>query len=203
MAYHHVCKLLRVGFGCVDSSDVLTLSKDGHLIGNGHDFSKLMGDDDNCLAVSPHVSQDIKELICLLGSKDSCRLVENQDVCTSIENLYNLYSLLLGDRHIIDLHQWVDIEAILTAYLSDLFIGASNVHLLIFQTEDDVLGSRKYIYKMIVLMDHADAIGEGILRGTYGDFLTVGIDLSFVRLIYTAKHIHKGSLSTSVFAQKG
>ena len=56
---------------------------------------------------------------------------------------------------------------------------------------------------MVVLMDHADAIGEGILRGTYGDFLTVGIDLSFVRLIYTAEHIHKGSLSTSVFAQEG
>ena len=56
---------------------------------------------------------------------------------------------------------------------------------------------------MVVLMDHADAIGEGILRGAYGDFLTVGIDLSFVRLIYTAEHIHKGSLSTSVFAQKG
>ena len=63
----------------VDRVDVLTLTQDGHAVGDGHNLIELMGDDDDCTALLTHGAQNIKQALGLLRCQDGGGLVQNQD----------------------------------------------------------------------------------------------------------------------------
>ena len=52
-----------------------------------------------------------------------------------------------------------------------------------------------------MLMDHADAVPERILRGTDNHFLTVYEDGTVIRIVDAGDHVHKGGFSAAVLAQ--
>ena len=80
-----------------------------------------MGDDNDRFPVGTDIAQHRKELVRFLGSQNSGGLIQDQNVSTSLENLYDLYSLLLRNRHIINLLVGINIEAVSITDLTDLF----------------------------------------------------------------------------------
>ena len=161
-----------------------------------------MGDDDNALAVITHTAEHSEQFLGLLRGQNSGRLVQNQDVCATVQNLDNFHGLLFGDTHSVDLFLGVNLKAVLLADLCHLLFSLFQVILTLFlQTQHNVLRCAEYIHQFEVLVDHADLIGKGILGGSNHNLLAIDEDLSFIGEIDAGDHIHKGGLATAVFAQ--
>ena len=204
VAHHHIRQGLRIRLGGLDGADVLALAEDGHLVGQGHDLVELVGDDDDGLAVGLHVPQDGEELLRLLRGQHGGGLVQNEDIRPTVQDLDDLHRLLLGDGHIVDLLSGVDVEAVAVADLLDLGVGGLDVQAAaLVQTQHDVLGGGEHVHQLIVLMDHADAVLEGILGGADGYGLPLYQDLALVREIDAGQHIHQGGLTAAVLPQQG
>ena len=101
-AHHHVGELLWVGLGSGDVADVLALAQHRHAVGNLHNLVKLVGDDDDGLAVGLHIAHDLEETLGLLGRQNGGGLVENQNIGAAVEYLDNLHGLLFRDGHIVN-----------------------------------------------------------------------------------------------------
>ena len=110
--------------------------------------------------------------------------------------------MLLGNRHIIDLHVRVDIKAVLVADVLDLLACIVQVKLAL-QAEDDILGGGEQVDQLEVLVDHADTQIEGILGRCDGHRLVVDVDLPLVGEVDAGEHIHQRGLAAAVLAQQG
>ena len=203
-ADHHVGHLLLVRIPGHLASDISTLSKDSNTVRKLFHFVQLMGDDDNSLSVRAHVAQDGEEFFRLLRRQDSGGLIEDENIRSAVEGFDDLHSLLLGDRHLIDLAVWIDLEAIGVADRADALRSCRPVQTaLLLQPENDILRSRKDIHQFEMLVDHTDPVAEGIPGGTDRDFLPVDKDLPFIGVVDPGKHIHEGRLSAAVFSENG
>ena len=54
-----------------------------------------------------------------------------------------------------------------------------------------------------MLVDHADAVADGILRIANAGFDAVDADLAGIRVIEAIQHLHQGRFAGAVFAQQG
>ena len=182
MADHHVGQRLRVSLARVDRADVLALAQHRDLVRQRHDLVQLVGDDDDGLAVGAHITQHVEELFGLLRGEDGGGFVEDERVRAAVEDLDDLDRLLLGDGHIVDL----------LGQLARLV-----------ETEDDVLRHGEHVHELVVLVDHADVVVEGILRRADGGEHTVDIDFALVGEVDAGEHIHQSRLSAAVFTEQG
>ena len=179
------------------------MAQNGNAVGKILDLVHLVGDYYYCLACIAHIAQNGKELIRLLRSEDCRRLVEDQYIRAAIEDLYDLNSLLLRNAHLVYMLIGVHVKAVGVAYLTDLLCGCLEVELtLTLEAEDYILSGRKHVNELEVLMDHADAEIQSILRRADDDFLIVNENFALVWEINTREHVHQGGLSRAVFAQK-
>ena len=201
MADHHVGEGLLVGIRGHNIADILALSQDGHAVGNLQHLVELMGDDDKGLAIGFHVAHDGEQLVGFLGSQHSGGLVQNKDVSAAIQNLDDFHGLLLRNRHIVDLHVGIDVEAILLADVLDFFASIVQIQLT-FQTQNDILRGGKEVNQLKVLVDHTDAKVKGVLGRGNGHGLVVNVDLPLVGEVNTGEHIHQRSFSAAVFTQQ-
>ena len=55
---------------------------------------------------------------------------------------------------------------------------------------------------MKVLMDHADAVLNGILRIADGRFRAVDANLPFVRMVQAVEHLHQRRFARAILAQQ-
>ena len=202
VADHHIGHLLRVGGSGGHVADELPVAQHGHAVGQGFNLVHLVGDDDDRLVVVAHVAQHGEELVGLLRGQHGCRLVEDQDIRAAVEDLHDFDRLLLGDGHVVDLLVGVDLEAIGVADLPDLLGGLPEIKLA-RQAQHDVLRGGQHVDQLEVLVDHADAEVEGVLRGTDDDVLAVDADLALVRKIDAGEHVHQRRLAGAVFPQQG
>ena len=165
---------------------------------------ELVGDDDDGLAVSAHTAQNGKELVGLLGGEHGGGLIQDQDVRPPIEDLDNLYRLLLGDGHVVNLLGGVDVKAVAFTDGAHLLVGRLPVQLsALLQAQDDVLRGSEHVHQLIVLVDHADAVGVGVLGRADGHRLPAHIDLSLVGEVDTRQHVHQRCLAAAVLPQQG
>ena len=202
VADQHVGHLLSVGVLCHNTADVSTFSQNDDAVGELFHLIHLVGDDDDRLSGVAHVAKDIEEFLCLLRCQDGCGLIQDQDIRTAVEDLYDLNGLLLRDGHIVDLLVRVDLKAVLVAQLPDPLRDLFNIESALFmQSQRDVLGCRKNVDQLEVLVDHTDPVFKRILRGCDDDLLPVIVDLPGIRKINTGKHIHQRRLAAAVFSQ--
>ena len=54
-----------------------------------------------------------------------------------------------------------------------------------------------------MLVNHADAVAEGILGGADQSLLVIDEDLPLVREVNAGEHVHQGCLAAAVFPQQG
>ncbi len=163
---------------------------------------QLVGDDDEGFAVRLHVAHDGEEPVRLLRGEHRGRLVQNQDIRPAVEHLDDLDRLLLRDGHIVYLLVGVDVEAVFIADLPDPSAGFGKVEPAL-EAEDDVLRRGEDIDELEVLVDHADAVRERVLRGSDRHRLAMDIDLPFVGKVDAGEHIHQRGLAAAVFTQQG
>ena len=201
MADHHVGHFLRIRVLGAHIADELAVAQDGDTVGQLLDLVHLVGDDDDSLTVIAHVAQHGEELVRLLRSEDGGRLIEDQDIRAAVEHLDYLDRLLLGNGHVVYLLVGVDFEAVSVADL--LYLGGGVLQIeLSGQAEDDVLRGGQHVDKLEVLVDHADAEVESILRGAYDDGLAVDAYLALVREVDAGEHVHKRRLAAAVLAEE-
>ena len=202
-ADHHVGQGLRRGLARLDGADVLALAQHGDLVRNGQHLVQLVGDEDDGLAVGAHVAHDLEQAVCLLRGQNGGRLVEDQDLRSAEQNLDDLDGLLLRNGKIVDLCHRIEVETVFFADVVNLLRCGANVELALFvQTENDILRDRQDIDQLEMLMDHADAVGKGILGGADLDFHAVFQNVPLLRHIDTGQHVHQRGLAAPVFSEE-
>ena len=165
---------------------------------------QLVGDNDNGLAVVPHVAQHGEKLVRFLGGQDSSGLVQDQNVGAPVQHLDDLHRLLLGHGHIINLLIGVHLKAIGLADAANPLCHLFQVQPpRLVQAQDDVLRRGEHIHQLEVLMNHADAQVKGILGGADHHFLAVNADLPLVGEVDAGEHIHQGGFAAAVLTQQG
>ena len=73
---------------------------------------------------------------------------------------------------------------------------------LFIESENNILGCGKYIYKLKMLMYHTDFIVECVPRRADNGFFSVYENLTLVGIINTRDHIHKRGFTASVLAEQ-
>ena len=184
MPDHHVGHLLGVGCLCGSVSDKLSAAEDGYAVRQLLNLVKLMGDDDDCLAVCAHIAQNCEELVGFLRGENGGRLVKNKDVRSAVQRLDDLHSLLLRNGHIVYLLLRVDIKAVLVAYLLNACADLLEVKPAFSgQTENDVLRGCENIHQLEMLVDHANTKVKGILGTADGNLAAVYKNVTAVRIV--------------------
>ena len=164
---------------------------------------QLVRDDDDRLAVGLHVAHDGKELVRFLRGENGGRLIEDENVRAAVENFYDLNGLLFGDGHIINFLGRVDLKAVTIADLLHAEVDLLHAQLLpVVETQHNVFRCGEDVDQLEVLVDHANVIAEGVLRGGDHGVLTVDVDLPLVGEVNAAEHIHQRCFSAAVFAQQ-
>ena len=156
MSHHHIGHFRNGGILCQHASNILTVTKHSHPVGQRFHFMHFMGNDNNGFTVISHFPENIEKLLGLLRCQYGGRLIQDQDIRTTIQHLYNLYGLLLGYRHIIDFLLRIHFK---TVFVTDfLYFPGSLLDIKpAFQTQNDILGSGKYINQLKMLMHHTDS----------------------------------------------
>ena len=179
------------------------MAQNGHPVGQLLHLVHFMGDNDDGLARVPHIAQHGEELLRLLRGQHGGRLVQNQNIRAPVEHLDDLHRLLLGDGHIVNLLVGIHVKAVGVADGFDLLRHLIHVETArLLQAQHDVLGGGEHIHQLEVLMNHADAIAEGVPGGTDHRFLPVNENLALVREVDAGEHIHEGGLAAAVFSQQ-
>src|SRR5690606_20947622 len=69
--------------------------------------------------------------------------------------------------------------------------------------EDDVLQHGEVVGQHEVLVNHADAGGDGVRGGVEGDGRPIDPDLTLVRPLHAVQDLHEGGLARAVLADDG
>ena len=131
------------------------------------------------------------------------RLVEDQDVGAAIERLQDLDALLQADRQFLDDRVGIDLQPVFA--LQPLQLGARLgdrrlQQRLAFGAEDDVLEHGEILDQHEVLVDHADAEGDGVVGRVDDRRLAADADLAAVGLVEAVEDRHQRRLAGAVLA---
>ena len=201
-AHHHLGELLRIRLRGAHGPDMLTLAQDRHDVGDRHDLVEFVRDQDDGLAVLLHGLQDAEQLVRLLRRQHCRGLVQDEDVGAAVQHFDDLDRLLFRNGHAVDLLVGIDVEAVLFGDLADAFGDLLQVVLAVLDAQRHVLRGCEHVDQFEMLMDHADAVREGVLGVADGDFLSVHEDLPLVRIIDARQHVHERRLAGAVFAEQ-
>ena len=151
----------------------LSSTQDGYTVRDVENFIQLVADEDDRHAFARERPEDPEQLDCLLGRQDGGRLVEDEDVRSSIERLQDLDALLLPDSDVLNEGVGIDRKA---ERLREMFHGPSrgpvvqeHSGLSRLHREDDVLGNGHHRDEHEVLVHHPDAARDGLLRRRHLD----------------------------------
>ena len=162
-----------------------------------------MRDEDDGFAVLLHGLEHPEQLLRFLRCEYCRRLVQDKDIRSPVEYLDDLYGLLLGHGHLVDLLIRIYLKAVLFPDLLHLGGDGLPVQLPFFlKTKNYVLGSSEDVHQLEVLMDHSYLVVEGILRGFDGYRPAVYKDLSLIGEIDPGQHVHESGLSGTVFSKE-
>ena len=204
-AHHHGRQLLHGSFGGIDRTDIFALAQHGAAIGYSHDFSQLMGNEQDRLALLSQVAHDLHQLVDLVRGKHGGGLVEDQDIVIAVEHLENFGSLLHAHGDVLNLRVQIDVQAVALAQGVHLFAGLSLIEEAEFarlRAQDDIIQHRKALHQLEMLMHHADAQGVGVVGVADHHVLAIDADFALLRLIQAEKHAHQRGFACAVLAQK-
>ena len=111
-AHHHSCQLVFIHICHFHCLDIFTLTDDSAIVRGCCDFLQLMGDQDHALTVCSQVLDDLHEAFDLLRGQGSRRLIQDQCLCTAVQNLQDLHTLLHTNRNILHLRIRIYLHAI-------------------------------------------------------------------------------------------
>ena len=204
LAHHH---LSQAGFRCGGSfhrANVFALAQNCHAVRNRKHLMQLVGNDDHGLAIRLHVAHHGKQLFGFLRGQHGGGFVQDQDICTTEQHLYDFQRLLLAHAHLVHFLVQIQRKLVFFANRTGFVPHAAQVKFFAFvHAQGNVFHGGKHIHQFEVLVNHANAKGKGIARGTDICRLAIDDDLPAVRVIDTGDHIHQGCFAGAVLAQQG
>ena len=175
--------------------DGLAAPQHGDPVGDLEHLAELVRDEDDGGAVGGQLADDPEQLLGLLGCQHGGGLVEDED----------LDPLLLADGDLLDLLVGVDREAVALAELADALPGRRVVEqepVARLCREHDVLGDCHHGDEHEVLVHHADAPLDRVLRGSERDRRTADPDLAPVGPGEAVEDVHQRRLAGAVLAEQ-
>jgi hypothetical protein len=88
-----------------------------------------VADEDDGFAFVGHVAQDVGQFARFLGGENGRWLIQNQNIRPPVEQLQNLYPLLLPHRKLPDRRSWVYRHPILLAQRLNIRFQAAHIGL--------------------------------------------------------------------------
>ena len=140
---------------------------DGDPVAESHDLIDLMGDEYDGISIVLQHFELIKQLVCLLRSKHSCRLVKNDQLGIPEQYLEYLCFLFLTNRDVTHQLVCLDVESVFLSELVDFFdcvLPIEKDTVVRFRTDNDILSNRERIRQIKVLIDHSDPKSNCCLR---------------------------------------
>ena len=160
-----------------------------------------MCDDNNRLAVFFHITHDIKKILGILWCQYCSRLIKDQYISASVQYLNYFYSLLFRNGHIIYFFVNIDIEAIFITDIHDLFFSFLEIEFSL-KSQYDIFSRIENIDQFKMLMDHTNSQVKSIFWRAYNSFFSIDHYLTCIRIIYSCKHVHKSSLTATIFSKE-
>ena len=170
-----------------------------------HHFVHLVGNDDHGFSVVRHFPQRVEHVLRFLWCQDRRRFVQDQDLCSLMQQFDDLHTLLLADRKLPDQRFRRNLQIVLFGTLPYFFL-----HLIMMQEErlfpgiqKDILRHRQRRDEAEVLVHHTDPQFDGILGRMNVCRFSFIPDFSGVRPVDPHQDIHESTLAGPVFTQQG
>ncbi len=81
----------------------------------------IMGNDNDRTSIVTHVSKNIEQPVASCGVKHCCRLIQDQDPCSTIQHLHNFNCLFFRNGHFVDFFGKVQIKTIFIDQFLNIF----------------------------------------------------------------------------------
>ena len=159
--HHQPGQLSAVGAGHRASALGPAVSQHRDPVGHRPHLVELVGDEDHRAALGGHGAQHREQGLGLLGGEDGGGLVEDQDAGVLGQDLEDLHPLLLAHRQLPDAGGGVDRQVVALTQLVDALLDLAPGHRA-RTPQGQVLGHREGGHQTEVLVDHADARGDGV-----------------------------------------
>ena len=202
-ADHQLGQLLLAGLGGLAVRHHRPGAHDADLVGHRHDLAQLVGDQDDGAPLRLEVAQDAEQMVGLLRRQHAGGLVQDQDAGAAEQGLEDLDPLLHAHGQARHRRVEVDLEPIVALECRDLgprprgTVGEREAAL---GTEQQVLQDRERLDQHEMLVDHADARPDRVLRALDGSLLAVDQDGAAVGLVEAVEDVHQGRLAGAVLA---
>ena len=165
-----------------------------------------MADEDDRAPISRKAAQHGQKLVHLLWGKHRGRLVEDQDLGAPIERFQDLDALLLADRQAVDTCERIDREAVAQRKLGDARRDRPAIReqrrARRGLPEHQVLGDRERRHQHEILMHHAEAVADRVVRRAEAHHLPAQPDLPVVRAVQAVEDAHQRRLAGAVLAEQ-
>ena len=146
--------------------------------------------------------QRLKEDVFLLGGNASGRLIEDQRFHAQSQQADDFQLLALGDEQIVDRLMSVQLEAEARGQALQVGFGLRALEGDSFRAAvDEVLQHRESADIKRILLQHADAVGDGGGGPRVVDDAAVNLDFAFVGGLEAGQDFHERGLAGAIFAQ--
>lgn len=180
---------------------------DGDLVGHPEDLVQLVGDEQDRQPLADQAAQVVEQLVHLVGHEHGGRLVQDQDAGAPIEHLEDLHPLAVADTQVLDRHVRLHAQAVRVGDLLDLLACGGEVQgeaaAARLAAQDHVLQDGQVVGQHEVLVDHADAHGDGVGGGVEAHGRPVDADLALVWALHPVQDLHQRGLPRAVLAYEG
>ncbi len=137
--------------------------------------------------------------------QDGGRFVQDQDIGLAVKGFDDFDALLDTHRQILHHRIRIDLQAVLVSDLQDALFGSPAVEEQTFDrlvAEHDILGYGQDGHELEVLMHHADAECDRVVRVVDVNWFAIDQDLAFIRRVEAVDQVHECALASAVFAQQ-
>ena len=164
-----------------------------------------MRNEDDRFTLGSESLDDGNQLLDLLRGQYGGRLVKNQNIAFTVQDLQNFNALLHADGDIGNDRVGVNRQAVALTELYDFFLCRFQIENAVFHglaAENDVADDGEALHELKVLMHHADAERGCVARTGDMHGLAVDLDGAALGLIHSEQNAHQRRLARAVFAEQ-
>ena len=180
-------------------------AEDGDAVGDGHDLTQLVGNEDERLALVAEGPHDAEELVHLERCQHGRGLVEDEQLRPSVEHLQDLHALLEAERDVLDARGDVDLDVKPRLELVDAALdrGVVQERTSALVAEHHVLGDAQRRHEHEVLVDHPDAERDRVPWPADPHLAPADADGARVGAVQAVEDVHERGLAGAVLAHEG
>ena len=164
-----------------------------------------MGNEDDGFPFVAETAQHVEERVSLLWRQNGGRFVQNENLRAAVERLEDLHALLESDRQLGDDGVERHSERVVAGELFEFPPRAgesAREQRATLDTEDDVFEHREILHEHEMLVNHADARKDRVLRRAEIDAATMHVNLAGVGPVKSVDDIHQRRLARTVFTDE-